>query len=152
LEDIVQVDLCDGRGYHTYFGRAAWFPLKNDGPIFIDVEANPSFGQHLPLYIEIVPLQEAMPNDFCLNGYPGIVVGETWGTGNCGAEWVSFGPVDLRPHVPPGGSYAVQFVFFRTVWIDALIMSPGIDCVRVRPASPSPVTLMTWGPAKALYR
>ena len=151
-DGITQFDLCDGRAYYTYSGRAAWFPLNNEGPVIIEVEANPAYSQHFPLYVEIVALQDTMPRDFCLNGYPGIVVGETWGAGSCGADWVSFGPMSLLPYVPLGGSYALQFEFFATAWIDALIMSPGIDCVRVRPASSSSVASLSWGRAKTLYR
>lgn len=151
LENLLIADLCSGRFFVTYAGRAAWYPLRNVGDITIEVETHKSAVGDFPVYIEILPLPGAQPNPWCLDGYPGVVVARAFGSQRCGGVWESFGPINIQEIVPLGGLYALQLEFFSTVDVDASRHSPGIDCVRVV-SHPSAIEPIHWGQAKALYR
>ena len=74
LEDLLIADLCSGRYFATYAGRAAWYPLRNVGDITIEVESHRLVEGDFPIYVEILPLPSPQPVFWCLNGYPGVVV------------------------------------------------------------------------------
>jgi hypothetical protein len=145
---LLIADLGCDRSFFTYYGRAAWYPLTNIGSIVIEVETKAGYYTRFPLYVEIVALPSPVPQDFCLSGFPGIVVGETYGNAGCGGRWISIGPINLSEILPIGSAYALQLVFFSTV--EPKYWSPGVDCVRVTSLSTALPT--TWTNAKAIYR
>jgi hypothetical protein len=146
------VDTCAHRSFSVYLGRAAWFPLRYEGPITIEIDGHGGYLFQLPVYVEIVPLDEVPPPTFCFDGHAGIVVGIFRGGGvGCGGGVERFGPIWLDVYVPPGGLYALQLTWF----VDTeYTQSAAVDCVRVvaSPARPTGVTPQSWGRVKKLYR
>jgi hypothetical protein len=137
------------RRYEVYIGQFGWHPLRNLGPIEVEVETASSASTYFPLYVEIVPLAGVNPGDVCQNipGYALMTIYPRYGN-LCGFTDTS-GIVDISAVVPIGGTYAVRLYAFR----HAEGHSPGIDCVRVtsHPVRSSVVREM-WGRVKWLYQ
>jgi hypothetical protein len=133
-----------------------WYPLRNEGPVFIDVLALAFFGVDFPIYVEIVRLPSEIPLDYCqVASSPGRVVGVVRGAFGCGAwESVRGGEVHLDGVVPRGGLYALQLVFLHAALYERPL-TPLIDCVRVRRATGDVevnVKGRSWSAVKNLFR
>ncbi len=131
--------------FWSYAGRVAWWPLRNVGPITVEVEAVNTATTRYPLYVEIVPVA-TLP---CPSLSPGVVVMSTLGTTACPA-WQTSAPIDISAIVPMGELYTVQLVFFRS--ITGQFFSPASDCIRVTAHPVSPVAGKAWGHVKTLYQ
>ena len=125
-----------------------WYPLKNIGPITIELE---TLVGDLPLYIEIVPIPDSLAQSVCALSQPGFVVAIAHGVQACGGGWESFGPLDLRSMVPLGGTYGLQLEGFVISDGDHNFIPAGADCIRVR-ATPSATTGLSWGLVKSLFK
>ena len=134
--------------FRVYAGRVMWYPLKNVGPITIELETH--IGD-LPLYIEVVPVPDSLAESVCTSRPPGFVVAIAHGVQACGGGWESFGPFDLRSMVPLGDTYGLQLEGFDIFDGDHNFIPAGVDCIRVR-SMPSATEGISWGLVKALYK
>ena len=135
--------------FRVYTDRVLWYPLKNVGPITIELETRAA--DDLPLYVEIVPIPDSLAQRVCASPLPGFVVATAHGIQACGGGWESFGPFDLRPIVPLGGTYGLQLEGFVIFDGDHNFVPAGVDCIRVK-STPAPTEVMPWGLVKALYK
>lgn len=145
--------LVDGcKGFRTYSGRVSWFPLKNIGPIRIELQTRWFVGLNGPLYVQIFALPESLPPDFCRKGaLPGFVIGSVRGAQVCGGDWETIGPINIDHLVPRGASYALQLEGFRIFEREDFHPTPGVDCIRLT-SVPSPIEAISWARVKRMYR
>src|SRR5262245_9033492 len=153
LGGIVFSRICLGRQFNIFLGQFAWHPLRNVGPIEIEIETLSSLHQQFPLHVEIVPLDGIDPTTVCQNA-PGRVLmtinPRTSRRPDPCNYWESSGIVDISHVVPIGHAYGVRVYSF---YHPGLITSPGVDCIRItsHPVS-SPLASSSWGGVKRLYR
>jgi hypothetical protein len=149
---IVFSSLCPGRRFEIFLGYFAWFPLRNVGPIEVEVEAASTLHTLFPLQVQIVPLDGVNQADICENAL-GYVVMTLYPRRSRRPDpcnfWESSGIVDISSVVPVGGTYALRIYSFT----HPLGVSPGVDCVRVT-SHPIDTAVVrgTWGGVKCLYR
>jgi hypothetical protein len=149
---LVVIPQCFGRVFGQFIGFMAWFPLRNVGPIEVEIEAASSAFTHYPLYVQIVPLDGVDRERVCgTEPIPGYVImtifpRRTLPDDPCD-RWESSGVIDISRIVPIGGLYALRLYAFN----HRFGTSPGIDCVRITPVT-STVAKTTWGGVKWLYR
>lgn len=152
---LVAPPRCPGRLFGWFIGFMAWYPLRNVGPIQIEIEAGAAgradSSQDYPLYVQIVPLDGVDPNRMCGNEpVPAPVVMTIVASLNrpdpCNF-WESSGFIDISSVVPVGGTYALRLYSFQ----HRFGTSPGIDCVRVT-AQASATSRVKWGAVKWLYQ
>lgn len=142
-----------GALFENYQGRVGWPALRNAGPITVSVQTrNTGFdGQTwYPLYVEVAP---RIPTDTgCATERPGYLVLSTNSGFACGGSWASVGPIDLTTyHIPLGGAYSVQCVFFRTTPTGVTHRTVGFSCIRVS-STQSAATGAEWSSVKTLYK
>jgi hypothetical protein len=130
----------------VYFGQLAFGPIRNDGPIEIEIEHGSVFRSQFPLLVEIVPMAGHETWEACAN-LPGYLVMRVFPRDVCGA--VERSPrLDISSIVALGSPYALRLYSIR----NPIGTSPGVDCVRV---ISYPVTAdvqpQTWGSVKCLY-
>lgn len=132
------------RFFEWYYGRVAWYPLLNAGPITVSVEALAFSSTRIPLYVEVVPL-----SDYPCDNPPGFVIMTTLGSNEPCGLWTSVGPIDISHVVPIGSTYALRLHFIQ----GATGLCPAVDCVRVvSSAKVSDLEAAAWGLVKRLYR
>jgi hypothetical protein len=137
-----------------YGSRALWYPLRNVGPITISLWSLGGFLQDLPLYVEIVPLPDTLSANICPAGLPelpGFAVAVARGVQICGGGWETFGPFDLTPIVPLGGTYGLQLEGLYRSDGGQSFFTPGVSCVRIV-TTPMQTEKRSWGMVKRLYR
>lgn len=137
----------------AFLGHVAWGPLLCVGPITLEVDSHNVFHNHLPLYVEVVPMSDDDPNNACQD-QPGhaVMVLRTNFYEPCGS--VTRIDVDITDFVPLGTRYAIRTLQLGRPLLN--LWSPFIDCVRVT-AHPvdEPMTALrsqTWGHVKRLFR
>lgn len=150
----VLVDYSCGQLFNRYYGRIAWPPLRNVGPVTIAVKTSNAHATAFPLYVEVRGRIDAADAD-CRTDLGGHLILVAQGGTSCGGSWESIGPVDLRPYgVPLGWNYSLQCTFFETVPSDffgAIWHTVGFACIKVT-SHPLPVSSVSWASMKVLYR
>ena len=148
---------CGGDGYtfidpcasfRVYTTRVLWYPLRNVGPITIELET--LVASDLPLYVEIVPIPDSLGQSVCASSPPGFVVATAHGIQACGGGWESFGPFDLRSIVPLGGTYGLQLEGFVIFDGDHSFVPPGVGCAVK--SAPAPTAAISWSLVKSFYK
>jgi hypothetical protein len=132
------------RHFEIFYGRVAWYPIRNVGPVTISVETFAHFLTRFPLYVEVVPIDDRI--GVCDNAPGNVVMVARGGQSPCGT-WETVGPIDISPVVPIGSNYALRLRFFGSPGGE----SPAVGCVRVTPNATA-VLPSAWTTVKGLYR
>jgi hypothetical protein len=134
------------RRYEVYFGQLAFFPLRNDGPIEIEIDHGSSIYSQFPLLVEVVSLVGREGGEACANA-PGYLVMRVFPRDGCDKVERSR-RLDISSIVPLGSPYALRLYSIR----NPIGTSPGVDCVRVFsfPVSAA-IESKSWGVVKCLY-
>ena len=149
----VLVDDSCGETFNRYYGRLAWPPLRNVGPVTIAVETINAQGTTYPLYVEVRGRNDSTSTD-CRTDMAGHLVLVAQGGTQCGGTWESVGPVDLTPYgVALGENYHVQCVFFESMPgpLGGVAHTIGFSCIKVT-SQPDAVHTASWSLVKHLYR
>jgi hypothetical protein len=147
------IDSGCGAIFDGYAGRIAWPPLRNIGPVTIEIKTEYSFTRQaiLPLYVEVAT-RRGESDLRCSTSRAGRVVLVAQGAERCGGTWQSIGPIDLIAYgIALGDPYQVQCVFFRTTPDQVTIRSIGFACIRVNPY-PAATQAARWGAVKQIFK
>jgi len=142
---------CDGGVWMNYAGRSAFGPLRNVGPIRIEVEARP-IGPPLasePLYFEI---HRGPVGEQCVG--PGVVIWQTYGTSSCDSTFVR-SPAITLPYIGLQEEYWIQvYSFYGGPGPGGryAIGSPAWRCLRVGPVESMAIERLNWTGLKQLFR
>jgi hypothetical protein len=142
-----QEEFGDWLWWNSPWGRAWVGPIRYVGPIEVSVQARPSHGEVLPLFVGL----RFDPGAGQCRSFSAGPTWQTYGTSSCdpGSLWITFPRAELTS-VPLDTTYWVQVEGFLTVQ-PVRASSPYWRCIRVR-AYPDALVAKTWGHVKALYR
>ena len=152
---VAVVDSSCGQVFQAYRGRLSWAPLRNAGPVTVEVQTHrKNLLTSFPLYVEIVAFIDSTLECETRSAVSVVLVAQ--GTYQCGGIWESVGPIDLTQHsIPLGALYRVQLEFFATLpdVHGVFRSSVGVSCVRVTThPDPTAVRPGSWTVLKSLYR